>query len=244
MSLDEVRDFFSMFRPCVVCEEECDKRLVSPYRFLCDNCYNAVMQYKYKTDFASIDDLAFSYQKSDTEKTKAKIKVKSLFRYEGEARTLLLQYKMEGSEKIKAFFIDSVNEYLDANFDKDSTLLIPLPCSSKGFRTRGFDQCSEILKGLHYKWCPGVELLKKHAKQQKLLSGKDREISASGKYGIDKEMIRGIANRFNSFILFDDVLTTGSSLKSVLSELYPFVKTINPKAKVSALTLFREESLL
>lgn len=233
-----------MFRPCIVCEEECDKRVISPYSFLCDDCYKAVMSFKYKTDFASIDDLPFSYKKNDDEKTKTKVKVKSLFRYEGEARTLLLQYKMEGCEKAKPFFLDSVKEYLDANFDKDKTLIIPLPCSRKGFRTRGFDQCIEILKGLDYKWCPGVELLKKHAKQQKTLSSKDRLISASGKYGLNEAMLSEVLLRFTNFVLFDDVLTTGASLSSVLSEFYPFVKEQNKSASISALTLFREESVL
>lgn len=244
MNFLSARQFFTAFRRCRLCNFPEGVRKESFCSYLCDDCFKRVVSYKYKSDFASVDDLVFSYSQDDKQK-KAKVKVKSLFRYEGDARTLLLKYKMEGEEMLKSFFYPFVDEYLSIHFEKNNTLIIPLPCSKKGYKIRGFDQCIEILKGLDYKWCDAVTLLKKQKKQQKELSSKEREEFSKNKYGINRNILNAyIINGYSNFIFFDDVLTTGSSLKSVLSVFYPYIKTANPNAIISSLTLFKEECLI
>lgn len=96
-----------------------------------------------------------------------------------------------------------------------SFLLVPLPLHSRRQRWRGFNQAELLGEKLakKFNWQMETNLLvrHRHAQPQMKLKGKERKQNIRGAFKINPDFKRSKIK--SKFILFDDVWTTGSTLK-------------------------------
>ncbi len=96
-----------------------------------------------------------------------------------------------------------------------SDILVPVPLHPRRQRWRGFNQAELLGKILaeRFKWQvqPKILVRHKHTKPQVGLKGKDRKKNIRGAFKIDENSKFKISKA--KFIVFDDVWTTGSTLR-------------------------------
>lgn len=105
--------------------------------------------------------------------------------------------------------------------DFDGVLIIPVPCSHKSIRVRGWDPVSLLAVGI-VEMSGGVILpiIKRNPKarkqkQQKKLNREERLEASILRFQIDSKKIKDIPNNLKKIIILDDVMTTGATLKSI-----------------------------
>ena len=155
-------------------------------------------------------------------------------RYEPPLSTLIQRYKF-GSEKNLSKVLAPLYHSMLQEFG--NVALIPVPSSRKGYRDRGFDQMDCICKVLKKSYgYPVLQVLVgKGRGEQKFLSSEQRKLRvgyavARGKHSLVESFIK----RNYSFVLVDDISTTGRTLEqcgSLLQQAYG----IQSKAIVLAL---------
>ena len=135
-----------------------------------------------------------------------------IFKYEGIIRSSIIDYKFnEKSYLDKTFtnFILKNDKFLEILKSYDT--IIPVPISSKRFKTRGYNQsyliANKIAKKLK-KECDIISLVKtKNIVEQSKLNKEQRQKNIQGVYTItSKKRIQG-----KNIILLDDIYTTGST---------------------------------
>ena len=135
-----------------------------------------------------------------------------IFKYEGIIRSSIIDYKFnEKSYLDKTFtnFILKNDKFLEILKSYDT--IIPVPISSKRFKTRGYNQsyliANKIAKKLK-KECDIISLVKtKNIVEQSKLNKEQRQENIQGVYTItSKKRIQG-----KNIILLDDIYTTGST---------------------------------
>jgi ComF family protein len=116
-------------------------------------------------------------------------------------------------------------EFLESNYslmNLHNVVLIPIPLARKRIRWRGFNQ-TEILGRLiarHFGWKFSSNLLlrKKFDKPQTGLSREERKKNAKGVFSINPYFQKDLAGNLQA-VVFDDVYTTGSTLKEAAKVL-------------------------
>lgn len=143
-------------------------------------------------------------------------------RYEGAVREAIrkLKYKFvtDLAEELVSLIIGMIEEFQDRFFPKfDSTwVLVPVPLHPGRERWRGFNQ-SELLgkmiaQKLNWRFCSDVSIRCKHAKPQAELREKEeRRQNILGAFRVNPNSSFLIPG--SKLILFDDVWTTGSTIK-------------------------------
>ena len=131
--------------------------------------------------------------------------------YKGALKELILKFKFKGRFDAGEELIKLVEERL-VNFIEKDYIITYIPISKKSMRKRGFNQCEYIAKKLskiHGLKCINTLKKIKETKCQKQLTKKERLENIKNSFGvIDKKLIEN-----NRFILIDDVLTTGATIK-------------------------------
>lgn len=137
---------------------------------------------------------------------------------QGLLATLIHDFKYNSTRAIGVKFAEILNETLPKKFPKNS-ILVPLPTSTKHIRARGFDHTLFIAKRL-------VKMRKNLKLEQILLRAKNtvqvgadkktREAQAESAYGINPKIK---VSPKTTYILFDDVWTTGASMQAALKKL-------------------------
>lgn len=130
--------------------------------------------------------------------------------YKGALKELILSLKykkdFQAGEILAGFLEEKVTKY------KEEYYLTYIPIDSKRLKDRGFNQCEYIAKELSI--TTGIKVLNtlkkiKETKIQKSLKREDRIENLKGAFEIiNKNNIKG-----KKFILLDDVITTGATLK-------------------------------
>ena len=100
-------------------------------------------------------------------------------------------------------------------------ILVPIPTHKKRKNWRGFNQ-SEVMgklisEKMGWKYSPDLLIKKKATNPQTELKGKERKINIRGGFVINSHY--SSFDIHNPIILFDDVLTTGSTLKEACKVL-------------------------
>ena len=142
------------------------------------------------------------------------------FYYLGERKGLLKDlihdFKYRSSRAIGVKFAELLDEFLPAF--QENAILVPLPTSTKHIRSRGFDHTLFITKHLAKKRGVSLEPILIRAKNT-VQVGTDKTTrvrQADSAYKINPKIK---INPEKTYILFDDVWTTGASMQSAIKKL-------------------------
>ncbi|MCX6704930.1 MAG: ComF family protein [Candidatus Woesebacteria bacterium] len=147
----------------------------------------------------------------------------SIWEYEGVIRKaiLALKYKyatLVGQELTDHFLHQLLTGFLPVN----SKVLVPIPLYWYRENTRGFNQSIEIGKSIseamNWKFLPDLLIKKQSTISQVELKGDDRRQNLRGVFTANP-IHKSLFVNLNSVIVFDDVFTTGSTLREAAKVL-------------------------
>ena len=146
----------------------------------------------------------------------------SIFKYEGVIRKAIIALKYKYSTEIAEELADACVQKLNSlNLIANHYLLIPVPLHWKRLNERGFNQSEEvgkiIAKKMNFQFEPNLLIKNKPTNPQVGLRGDARRKNLSGVFSLNPNYSL-ISNHY-SLVLFDDVFTTGSTLKEATKVL-------------------------
>lgn len=146
----------------------------------------------------------------------------SVFRYEGVIRKAIIALKYKYSTEIAKELAEvCVKNLKSVNLIPNSYLLTPIPLHWQRKNVRGFNQSEEvgklIAKNMNWDFNPNLLIKNKATIPQVGLKGKARRKNLSGVFSLNPAYSL-ITTRY-SLVVFDDVFTTGSTLKEAMKVL-------------------------
>lgn len=144
--------------------------------------------------------------------------VVSVWVYEGAIRKSIISLKYKFASEIAKELALHIARFLRETFNALPTeaVLTPIPLHRLRKNWRGFNQSEEIAKYtsllMDWDYQDGVLVRQKSTRAQIELGGKERRENVFGAFCFDSRFKRLVEDR-RSFILFDDVITTGATLK-------------------------------
>jgi len=118
-------------------------------------------------------------------------------------------------------------------FDHRSCTIIPLPQSFGRWRERGFDHLKEVLKHTNHFDCVRFDVLTKpiHTQRQAHVTKTIRLTQQTGTFACDRARAGTLPH---TVILFDDVATTGATMRAAQATLAPHLP---PDARLICLAI-------
>lgn len=172
----------------------------------------------------------------------------SIFKYNGVVRKAIIALKYKFATDVSEELVDICTNKLKNNLPITKAVLIPIPLHTKRQNWRGFNQ-SEILgkliaEKMSWKFEPNLLMRTLASKPQVGLTKSERVRNISGKFAVNDEALRVIlsdgelvepeSNRSSpNFVIFDDVLTTGSTLQEAMKVLQKAIPACPPLAEAS-----------
>lgn len=137
-----------------------------------------------------------------------------LYYYKDDLREAFIQYKFRGKKSYAKGLAKLFLQKIDINLN-DFDIITYVPVSKGRMHERGFNQtellCHEICK--EYGLKPLSILKTKGGKRQSTLSKEERETNVLNKFSCKKDILN------KNILVIDDVYTTGSTIKEVISVL-------------------------
>lgn len=158
------------------------------------------------------------------------------FKYEGQIRKLILDYKFKDKSYIYLTFVSFLlkNEKIFENIKKYDKIT-PVPISKKRLKTRGYNQslliAKEIAKQTNLELVNNCIIKTKNIIEQSKLNKEDREQNIKGVYKLENKQL--IENK--KILLVDDIYTTGSTV----NECSKILRQGNPN-KIGILVLAKD----
>ena len=159
-----------------------------------------------------------------------------VFKYEGQIRNLIIDYKFNDKSYMYLMFVNFLlkSQKIFENVKKYDKI-VPVPISRKRWKDRGYNQslllAREIAKLTNLNLLNNCLLKTKNIIEQSKLNKEDREKNIQGVYGLKNGQL--IEN--NKVLLVDDIYTTGSTV----NECSKILMQSNP-AKIGVLVLARD----
>jgi ComF family protein len=139
------------------------------------------------------------------------LKVYSVWKYEGVIRKAIITLKYKFATEIAKELNFNVSNYLPLK--SDSYILIPIPMHWHKKNIRGFNQTEiigeKLAKMIGWKYISNLLLKKSKSLPQVGLKSEVRRENLSGVFEINPEIK---ISKTSKILLFDDVLTTGSTI--------------------------------
>lgn len=159
-----------------------------------------------------------------------------IFKYEGQVRKLILDYKFNEKSYLYKTFVNFLlkNEKIFENIKKYDKI-IPVPISKKRYKERGYNQslliAEEIANKTNLELVNNCLIKTKNIIEQSKLNKEDRQQNIQGVYSLQNERL--ITNK--KILLVDDIYTTGSTV----NECCKILQQANPK-KIGVLVLAKD----
>ncbi|RSD25207.1 ComF family protein [Mesobacillus subterraneus] len=151
-------------------------------------------------------------------------KNRSLYRYTDFTKEVIARFKFRGDYVFADIFTEDIKTVLQA-FQYD--YIVPIPLSDERLYERGFNQSEALIKAAGY--TPTHLLTRIHSEKQSKKS-RDERIQIEQVF----KMAEGVEIECKTILLFDDIYTTGSTLRHAAKVLKQ-----NGASKVMSLTLAR-----
>jgi ComF family protein len=191
-------------------------------RYVCDGCIRKVRKIRQTCTYcekSSIDGLTHV-------KCKRKFGLDglvSVWKYQKVVRKAILGLKYKFATDVTKELVNHLENFLKENgygFTSD-WVLIPIPLHRLRKNWRGFNQVEEIGKLLSekMKWNYNDDLLIRSEKRipQTDLKGEQRKLNVQGVFSLNSNY--SLLTTHNSLLIFDDVYTTGSTIKEAAKVL-------------------------
>ena len=149
-----------------------------------------------------------------------------IFKYEGQVRKLILDYKFNEKSYLYKTFVNFLlkNEKIFENIKKYDKI-IPVPISKKRNKERGYNQslliAEEIANKTNLELVNNCLIKTKNIIEQSKLNKEDRQQNIQGVYSLQNARL--ITNK--KILLVDDIYTTGSTV----NECCKILQQANPK---------------
>ena len=149
-----------------------------------------------------------------------------IFKYEGQVRKLILDYKFNEKSYLYKTFVNFLlkNEKIFENIKKYDKI-IPVPKNKKRNKERGYNQsmliAEEIANKTNLELVNNCLIKTKNIIEQSKLNKEDRQQNIQGVYSLQNERL--ITNK--KILLVDDIYTTGSTV----NECCKILQQANPK---------------
>ena len=149
-----------------------------------------------------------------------------IFKYEGQVRKLILDYKFNEKSYLYKTFVNFLlkNEKIFENIKKYDKI-IPVPISKKRNKERGYNQsmliAEEIANKTNLELVNNCLIKTKNIIEQSKLNKEDRQQNIQGVYSLQNARL--ITNK--KILLIDDIYTTGSTV----NECCKILQQANPK---------------
>lgn len=159
-----------------------------------------------------------------------------IFKYEGQIRKLILDYKFNEKSYLYKMFVNFLlkNKKIFENI-KNYDTIIPVPISKKRQKTRGYNQslliAKEIAKQTNLELVNNCLIKTKNIIEQSKLNKEDRIQNIQGVYELKNKQL--IENK--KILLIDDIYTTGSTV----NECSKILRQGNPN-KIGILVLAKD----
>ena len=159
-----------------------------------------------------------------------------LFKYEGQIRSLILDYKFNEKSYLYLTFVNFLlkNEKIFENIKKYDKI-IPVPISNKRYKERGYNQslliAKEIAKITNLELVNNCIIKTKNIIEQSKLNKEEREKNIQGVYQLKNKKL--IENK--KILIFDDIYTTGNTV----NECSKVLRNANP-SKIGILVLAKD----
>lgn len=145
----------------------------------------------------------------------------TVFRYEGVVRKAIIALKYKFAFDIAKELADVCVNKLTTHPLSPNTILVPIPLHQARQRWRGFNQ-SEVVGELisikmGWEFEPNLLVRTTASKPQVGLPKSERVRNMRGKFAVNSSLRS--KTRGQNFLVFDDVLTTGSTIKEAMSVL-------------------------
>lgn len=226
MFIDKVLNF--LFPPvCGICLKK-DKN------WICDECLNKLNS-ELKLKKIRIDKNNSEKIYKVIYKTNNIIKIFYLFEYKDLIRKKIIEFKFNDKSYLYKTFLNIIlkNKKI-CKLLNSYDIIIPVPMFEKKKSKRGYNQTEliskEIAKRLDITFNNNILFKIKENKTQSLLNYHERKQNVLNVYKINDSETKNVSNK--KIILFDDIYTTGFTVKECIKEL----EKLNPK-KIDVLVL-------
>ena len=226
MFIDKVLNF--LFPPvCGICLKK-DKN------WICDECLNKLNS-ELKLKKIRIDKNNSEKIYKVIYKTNNIIKIFYLFEYKDLIRKKIIEFKFNDKSYLYKTFSNIIlkNKKI-CKLLNSYDIIIPVPMFEKKKKKRGYNQTEliskEIAKRLDITFNNNILFKIKENKTQSLLNYHERKQNVLNVYKINDSETKNVSNK--KIILFDDIYTTGFTVKECIKEL----EKLNPK-KIDVLVL-------
>lgn len=190
---------------CIVCNRKVD----DTRKYLCYNCYR---EFYYKSSLKKIDNLYYFWN------------------YDEKHKKILSSYKFLGIKLIGEIIGEIIEEKVNYLLDKENIdEIISVPININRRRKRGFNQVDIVLDKLKLDYIK-IDRIKNTKSMYKILNENKRKENIKNSFKIDKNLDLNNKN----ILIFDDVITTGATLKEVEKNIRKWYKP----NKIIYLTLF------
>lgn len=159
-----------------------------------------------------------------------------IFKYEGQIRKLILDYKFNEKSYIYMTFVKLLlkDKKIFENI-KNYDTIIPVPISKKRQKERGYNQseliAKEIAKKIKLEYRNNCLIKTKNIIEQSKLNKEDREKNIQGVYRLEN----GQSLKNKKILLIDDIYTTGSTV----NECSKIIRKANPR-RICVLTIAKD----
>jgi ComF family protein len=145
----------------------------------------------------------------------------------GDMRTLVHEAKFRANTRaqqlLAALLTFHLNKWLGSEgLNNENSIIVPIPLSSSRMKERGFNQCEVIVRlalPSHFQITLNTAILKRvrDTEHQTTLTRAKRKSNVAGAFAVPLTQLPIDPSR--TYILFDDVLTTGATLEAVVLTL-------------------------
>lgn len=223
-----IKDLIHLIYPeqCLVCEEE----LSTNERHVCSFCNQDIERTHFEnyTEPTPMDQLFWGRQM--IEKTYAHY----YFKKQGGIQRLLFSLKYGKNPQLGVYLGEQIGQVISANRDQFLfDVLVPVPLHPKRLFQRGYNQSELLAEGItNIAGIPLDKSIIKRRANNRTQTGKsrfERWDNVESIFQVDKLKLK----KHSHIAIIDDVITTGSTIESLITE----IRNVSPDIKISVVTL-------